>query len=242
MTKKPEFLKLVSVAIMASSLLAGCATDGASDDDALVVAPPTPTDAPATTDASVATDAPVVTDAPATTGPSVAAKNAIYSAKIKNARAKRAGYEWRDTGKLIEEAEAAAAKGDNDEAISLARKAKAQAEIALKQAEIEKARFSANHGASTLGFSSDDYTVILGDNLWDISAKGSVYGNPYQWPLIYKANVGQIKDADLIYAEQVFSIPSASSADVSAAVQHAKTRGAWTLGESEASDQEYLAQ
>ncbi|MBC8211087.1 MAG: LysM peptidoglycan-binding domain-containing protein [Gammaproteobacteria bacterium] len=86
-----------------------------------------------------------------------------------------------------------------------------------------------------------EYTVVSGDNLWNISAKDSTYGNPYQWPLIYKANSNQIKDADLIYAGQVFSIPSASSSEVDAAIQHAKTRGAWSIGEVEATDKDFLA-
>jgi nucleoid-associated protein YgaU len=216
MTKKPEFLKLVSVAIMASGLLVGCATDGTSE-----------------------TTTEVVQEA----GASAAAKNAIYAAKIKNAHAKRLGYEWRDTSKLIEAAEKAAAKGDNDKAIELANKARDQAIAAIAQAEAEAARYAKDKGASDMDskMTSEDYTVVSGDNLWNISAKGSVYGNPYQWPLIYKANSNKIKDADLIYSGQVFSIPSATSAEVSAAVQHAKTRGAWTIGESEASDQDYLA-
>ncbi|MCH7882704.1 MAG: LysM peptidoglycan-binding domain-containing protein [Proteobacteria bacterium] len=87
-----------------------------------------------------------------------------------------------------------------------------------------------------------NYLVVAGDNLWNIATKDSIYGNPYQWPLIYKANSGQIRDADLIYAGQFFSIPKASMAEADAAIQHAKTRGAWTLGETEASDLDYLAQ
>ena len=86
------------------------------------------------------------------------------------------------------------------------------------------------------------YTVIRGDNLWAISAKPSIYGNPYEWPLIYKANSDQIKDADLIYPGQVLAIdanPSAS--DVDAAIRHAKTRGSWSLGVVEESDKAYLA-
>lgn len=231
MTKKPEFLKLVSVAVMATGLLAGCATDGSSEGD---------------TTASTTTES-----APEKAGANAAAKNAIYSAKIKNARANRAGYAWRDTAKMIAAAEKAAAKGDNDKAVELARAAQAQAENAIAQAESEAARFEKNHGVSTLGDSSSmmsdssdsssDYTVVTGDNLWNISGKQSVYGNPYQWPLIYKANSDKIKDADLIYAGQVFSIPSATSSEVSAAVQHAKTRGAWTIGETESSDQDYLS-
>jgi LysM repeat protein len=86
------------------------------------------------------------------------------------------------------------------------------------------------------------YTVIRGDNLWDISAKPSIYGNPYEWPLIYKANSDQIKDADLIYPGQVLAIDANPSAtDVDAAIRHARTRGSWSLGVVEESDKAYLA-
>jgi len=91
--------------------------------------------------------------------------------------------------------------------------------------------------------SADSYTVMSGDNLWNISAKGDIYANPYQWPLIYKANRSQIKDADLIYSGQVLDIDrNASSSDVDAAIEHAKTRGAWSLGVVEDSDTAYLNQ
>jgi len=239
MTKKPEFLKLATVALLATGLLAGCATDGSSE-----------TDTATTTQAGTSKAA-----STAKAGPSAAAKNAIYSAKVKNGRAKKVGYEWRDTGKLIKKAEKAAAKGDNKKAIALANKARDQAAAAIEQSKTEAARFEKLHGTSTLESSmmsgghdsgmmatsnASDYTVVSGDNLWDISAKGSVYGNPYQWPLIYKANAAKIKDADLIYAGQVFSVPAASSSDVSAAISHAKSRGAWTIGESEKSDLDYV--
>ncbi|PKM44493.1 MAG: hypothetical protein CVV05_11465 [Gammaproteobacteria bacterium HGW-Gammaproteobacteria-1] len=89
---------------------------------------------------------------------------------------------------------------------------------------------------------ADSYEVMRGDSLWRISGKSEVYGNPYQWPLIYKANRDKIKDADLIYPGQVFAIDrAASSADIDAAVNHAKTRGAWSLGVTEDSDTAYLA-
>ena len=87
------------------------------------------------------------------------------------------------------------------------------------------------------------YTVVRGDSLWDIASYRVIYGNPYEWPLIYKANSDQIKDADLIYPGQVFKIPrDMSSSDVEAAITHARTRGAWSLGVVEESDQAYLRQ
>ena len=85
------------------------------------------------------------------------------------------------------------------------------------------------------------WTVVEGDNLWNISCKEEVYNVPEQWPLIYKANLDQINDADLIYAGQELAIPRDSSqADIDGAVNHAKTRGAWSVGPVEASDTAYL--
>lgn len=95
---------------------------------------------------------------------------------------------------------------------------------------------------STATMSSvSSYEVNQGDHLWGISGKS--YGNPYKWPLIYKANSDKIKDADLIYPGQVLDIDSdASDADSAAAINHAKTRGSWSIGVTEESDKAYLAQ
>jgi nucleoid-associated protein YgaU len=86
-----------------------------------------------------------------------------------------------------------------------------------------------------------NYEVQRGDHLWGIASQPRIYGNPYAWPLIYKANTAKIKDADLIYPGQNFDINrGASSADIDAAVRHAKTRGNWKLGVVEQSDKDYL--
>jgi len=232
---KTEFLKLAAVALISSGLVIGCASDSTEE----VVAP--------------------VEEAEVQKGPNAAAKNAIYSAKVKLARAEKLGYAWRDTAQLIKDAEKAAAAGNNDEAVRLANQAAEQAEDAIAQHNAEAARYAQNHGEVTAGaalFKGDanmagrgmmtdtggSYTVIRGDNLWNISGQSAVYNNPYQWPLIYKANSDQINDADLIFPGQEFSIPVASGAGVDAAIMHAKTRGAWSVGEVEASDREYLAQ
>jgi nucleoid-associated protein YgaU len=184
-------------------------------------------------------------------GPSPAAKNAIYSAKLANAKAAKLGYEWRDTGKLIQEAEKAAAAGDNDTAVSLAAKARAQAEAAIDQyyreqkrldnLELEGHRLFGEGEGARMGM-MDSYSVQRGDSLWSISGKSEIYGNPYQWPLIFKANADKIRDADLIFPGQTFDIDrGATGAEVDAAVRHAKTRGAWSLGEIEDSDRAFLA-
>ncbi|HFQ14258.1 MAG TPA: LysM peptidoglycan-binding domain-containing protein [Gammaproteobacteria bacterium] len=149
------------------------------------------------------------------------------------------------------------ADGKYDEAVKLANKARRQAENAVKQKYSELDRIGA--GAATDSGSSDtgadsaaaaagagasqQYEVVRGDNLWDISAKPEIYDNPYQWPLIYKNNSDQIKDADLIYPGQVLDIDTnPSAADVDAAVAHARSRGSWSLGVVEESDKAYLAQ
>jgi nucleoid-associated protein YgaU len=87
-----------------------------------------------------------------------------------------------------------------------------------------------------------NYEVQRGDHLWGIASQPRIYGNPYAWPLIYKANSAKIKDADLIHPGQNFDINrSASNGDIDAAVRHAKNRGAWKLGVTEESDKAYLA-
>ena len=89
--------------------------------------------------------------------------------------------------------------------------------------------------------SDSNYQVERGDSLWAISGKAEIYANPYQWPLIYKNNTSKIEDADLIYPGQIFAIENnPSSSDTSAAIQHAKTRGRWSLGVVEQSDKAYL--
>ncbi len=180
-----------------------------------------------------------------------AAEAAIAAAKSANAKAKAEGYEWRDTGKLIKKAEEALKAGKYEDAIKLANKAKRQAELAVEQKYRELDRLkrlgilSESEAPAPVAATgtSDTYEVVRGDNLWDISAKPTIYGNPYEWPLIYKANSDKIKDADLIYPGQVFTInTNPSAAEVDAAVRHAKTRGSWSLGVVEESDMAYLAQ
>lgn len=51
------------------------------------------------------------------------------------------------------------------------------------------------------------YEVVSGDNLWNIAKKPAHYGNGFAWPNIYNANRDKIKDPDLIYPKQKFTIP-----------------------------------
>jgi nucleoid-associated protein YgaU len=175
------------------------------------------------------------------------ARNAIYAAKLTNARARNLGAEWEENAKIIAEAEQAAVDCENVRAKILAEKAEDAAAEAIAAMQMDSGDSMSEDDSGTAMAADDSpylggYLVVSGDNLWSIAAQDTIYGNPFQWPLIYKANSGQIKDADLIFAGQYFYIPKARGAERAAAIEHAKNRGAWTLGETEASDLDYLSQ
>ena len=220
--KATNLLKVATIAVFTTGFAVGCASSGSDT-------------MPAEEETVVACE-----------GATPEAKNAIYAAKLKNARARNLGYEWRDTAKIIQEAEKAAADCENDRAKILANKAEDQAAAAIAQYEAEQAAMKDSTPEPMAkpeeSMFIGGYLVVSGDNLWNIAGQDSVYGNPYQWPLIYKANSDQINDADLIFAGQYFNIPKAMGADSAAAIEHAKTRGAWSVGETEASDIQYLNQ
>ena len=208
--------RLFSVALLSLGLITGCASTEESADDSLLAA------------------------------------QAIADAKTANAEAKALNAEWSGTGTLIAQAEEKLAAGDTASAIALANEAEAQARAAIEQANAankkllnENAEAMALEEANSRGAMAgrvSSYSVVRGDNLWSISGKDEVYADPYQWPLIYKTNRDKIKDADLIHPGQVFDIDqNASASEIDAAVNHAKTRGAWSVGDSEQSDSEYLS-
>jgi len=53
----------------------------------------------------------------------------------------------------------------------------------------------------------ETYVVKKGDCLWLIAKKKNVYNDPFLWPVIYEANKGKIKNANLIYPGQKLKIP-----------------------------------
>jgi nucleoid-associated protein YgaU len=215
---------------------------------------------------------------PAVDQGSAEADQAITAAEAAIAKAKANDWIWRDTEKFLKEAQDAAAKGDSDAAVSLANKARSQAEMAENQYYLEQAKIMFREASAVQGLNasqqyalseadrairnaegrkaydlltpllaeiraaaSTQYEVVRGDSLWAISAQAETYNNPDQWPLIFKTNRDQIKDADLIYPGQTFEVdrnPSAS--DVEASLNHAKNRGAWSIGGLEESDRRYL--
>lgn len=160
-----------------------------------------------------------------------------------------------ETRELLDQARTQADEGEFETAIDSANQAKDQAneELAAWREEQEAAQAkkaepvsqSVANGTLTAAPDADrgTYRVGRGDSLWDIAAADAIYGDPFAWPLIYKHNSGKIDDADLIYPDQELMIRwDVGSAAMDAAVRHAKTRGAWSLGEVEAADSEYLQQ
>lgn len=67
--------------------------------------------------------------------------------------------------------------------------------------------FDIPRGIIGAGPRPSEYEVIPGDCLWKIAELDKIYGDPYQWPRLYKANKGQIDDPKLIYPYQIFDIP-----------------------------------
>lgn len=67
------------------------------------------------------------------------------------------------------------------------------------------------------------YVVQKGDTMWEISSMGKIYSDPFQWPLLFKANRDQVEDPDLIEVGQSFDVRKDFGSDeVADAVQKAK--------------------
>jgi nucleoid-associated protein YgaU len=220
--KPTELFKVATIAVLTSGLMVGCQQSSTDD-------------MPAEPTAAVEDEC---------MGATPEVRNAIYAAKLKNARARNLGAEWEENAKIIEEAEQAAADCENVRAKILADKAEASAADAIAAMAAMEAETEAMEEKAAVDESPylGGYLVVSGDNLWNIAGQDTIYSNPFMWPLIYKANSGQIKDADMIHPGQYFYIPKARGAERAAAIEHAKNRGAWTLGEAEASDLDYLSQ
>ena len=76
----------------------------------------------------------------------------------------------------------------------------------------------------------DHHLVEKGECLWIISEYDKIYGNPFKWPLIYRANRTQINDPDLIFPGQNFVIPrNPQLKEIEDAIETAKNRGPWSL-------------
>ena len=70
---------------------------------------------------------------------------------------------------------------------------------------VQETRETTNSPAPDEG-SNQTYTVVKGDCLWNIAKK--FYGNGAKYTVIYDANKDKIKNPNLIYPGQVFTIPA----------------------------------
>jgi len=50
------------------------------------------------------------------------------------------------------------------------------------------------------------YDVKKGDCLWKISSMSDIYGDPFEWPLLFRANRDQIQDPDIIEVNQELQV------------------------------------
>jgi nucleoid-associated protein YgaU len=66
------------------------------------------------------------------------------------------------------------------------------------------------------------YVVQKGDTLWAIAYQHGIYGNSFEWPLIFKADRDQIQDPDEIVPGQVLLIQQGqTTTQVNNAIQEA---------------------
>lgn len=70
------------------------------------------------------------------------AEKAIQKASMANSAAKKLGYEWRDTGKMIKAAKKMLSKKQYSKAIKTAKAAEDQGNMAVKQYHSETMRFN----------------------------------------------------------------------------------------------------
>ncbi|MCK5256075.1 MAG: LysM peptidoglycan-binding domain-containing protein [Deltaproteobacteria bacterium] len=91
----------------------------------------------------------------------------------------------REVKKIVEDAE--------EEAAAII--AKAQKEAAAIRARVLEKRFPSS------------YKVKRGDTLRIIAGRREIYNDPYQWPIIYKANRDQIRDPHMLFVGQKLVIP-----------------------------------
>jgi len=92
-----------------------------------------------------------------------------------------------------------------------------QSQFQAQKAEVSQVREEIRYFESL----PTSYSVVRGDCLWRISGKEQIYADPVKWPRLYRANRDQIKDPDLIYPDQVLTVPRDWPK------QHAVVRGEW---------------
>ncbi|MFA5179723.1 MAG: LysM peptidoglycan-binding domain-containing protein [Syntrophales bacterium] len=76
-----------------------------------------------------------------------------------------------------------------------------------KTAAQSEAKTSSKTEADAAPVAITEYIVKKGDSLWFIAKYKDIYDDDYLWPIIYKANKGQIKNPNRIYPGQKLKIP-----------------------------------
>ena len=244
-----NFLKQSAVLLLAAGLMAGCATKPAPAPAAPAAKQPAAATTQAISDAQAvvasaqapcndtgnAADLISQAQAAAQAGDDAKAQqlaaqakqvatdaiNACYCAKAKDLLAQVQGYSG-----LSADQQARLTQAQQDETSNNCKAAYDTLSALL--AELQAARMT--------------YNVVKGDSLWRIAGKSDVYGNPYEWPLIFKANTDKIKHADLIYPKQDLTVmKNPAKADADSAADYAKHRGAWRHHKADKKDQKWAA-
>ena len=138
-------------------------------------------------------------------------------------------------------ASAKSALASAEQQLELAKTALAQGDVeqarrylAVAQADCLTAQDLSLQASTSLASrpATDHYTVQSGDTLWGISEQATIYQNPLLWPMLYNANRDHIRDPDLIFPDQRFTVPrNYSQEGADTARQRARRRGPWRLGD-----------
>lgn len=106
-------------------------------------------------------------------------------------------------------------------------KAESQPSTAAKQSEKKEPEPTGSKGG--IPQSLTEYVVGKGETLWQIAGKKDIYGDPYLWPILYKANRSQIKDPTQISEGQKLSVPrNVSAKEIEEAMAEGKEKGLWS--------------
>jgi hypothetical protein len=129
----------------------------------------------------------------------------------------------------FEQAQDLLEQGKRDQAVQLLQAAQSDCLTAQQLAGHDNA-LAAHRGLQS--GDGDRYTIQRGDTLWDIAGQPTIYRNPWLWPLLYQSNHGHINDPDLIYPQQVLTVPRGySGEEANMATHRARNRGPWRLGD-----------
>lgn len=156
---------------------------------------------------------------------SIDAENAIASAGKAISAAKGVGADTAIAESLLNWAKSFYDEGDYPSATSRAWEAEVSANEARARAEVlakakgrperefvEEKEIMAEEKEERIAEKAPKIYVVGTwergrDCLWNIAKKPTIYGDPWKWKRIYKANTDKIEDPDLIYPNQRLVIP-----------------------------------